>query len=61
MKKFYASKTIWFSTALAVLGAVQQFLPQLVGVISPSVYGYTLLAAGVISAVLRTVTTTAIK
>ena len=61
MKKFYASKTIWFSIALAVLGAVQQFLPMNVGVISPSVYGYTLLAVGVISAVLRTVTTTAIK
>ena len=61
MKKFYTSKTIWFSTALVILGAVQQFLPQLEGVIPPSLYGYSFFAVGVISAVLRTVTTTAIK
>ncbi len=61
MKKFYESKTIWFSTALVIFGAVQQFLPQLEGMISPSFYGYTIFAVGVVSAVLRTLTTTAIK
>jgi hypothetical protein len=61
MKKWYQSKTMGFSVVLAGAGAIQQFLPQVQSLLTAEAYGWTLLVAGVVSGVLRTVTTQALK
>jgi hypothetical protein len=53
------SKTVWFSTALTIFGALEAFLPQVQAVIGTH-YGAILSAVGVITGLLRFATTDAI-
>jgi len=54
--KCYKSKTMWFSVALVVFGALLEYLPYLQAVIDPKYYGIIFATVGVIVAVLRYVT-----
>jgi hypothetical protein len=51
------SKTMWFSLAMVVLGAVYDNFSYLQDIINPKYYGSILIAIGVICAVLRFYTT----
>lgn len=51
------SKTMWFSLAIAVFGAVETYYPYLQNVINPNYYGPIFMAIGIICAVLRVYTT----
>ncbi len=51
------SKTMWFSLALVVFGALEAGFPYLQNNIDPQYYGIILVAIGVITAVLRFITT----
>lgn len=53
------SKTIWFSAALTVFGAVEGFLPQMATVLG-SHYGAVISVVGVVTGLLRFATTDAI-
>jgi hypothetical protein len=55
------SKTMWFSFALVVLGALFDNFSYLQGVIDPRYYGILLVVIGVIVAVLRFLTTGPIR
>lgn len=54
------SKTLWFSTALTVFGALETFLPTIQNVLG-SHSGEILTAVGVVTALLRFATTKAIS
>jgi len=54
--KCYQSKTMWFSVALVIFGALLEYLPYLQSVIDPKYYGMIFAIVGVIVAVLRYVT-----
>ena len=54
--KCYKSKTMWFSVALVIFGALLEYLPYLQSVIDPKYYGIIFAIVGVIVAVLRYVT-----
>ena len=51
------SKTMWFSLALMIVGAVYENFSYLQNVIDPKYYGIILMSIGVICAVLRFITT----
>lgn len=51
------SKTMWFSAALFIFGAVEMYFPYLKDNIKAEYYGPVFMAIGVIVAVLRFVTT----
>ena len=51
------SRTMWFSFALVVVGALADTLPAIQAFINPQVYGYTLMGVGIICAILRFLTT----
>jgi hypothetical protein len=51
------SKTLWFSLALVVFGALMDNLQYLQDVIDPKYYGGIMIFVGIIVAVLRFVTT----
>lgn len=51
--KMYKSKTMWFSLALVIVGAVYDNFSYLQDVISPKYYGIILVSIGIICAVLR--------
>jgi len=51
------SKTMWFSLAIAVFGAVETYYPYLQNVVNPKYYGPIFMAIGIICAVLRVYTT----
>jgi len=51
------SKTIWFSLAMMVFGAVEMYFPYLRDNIQPQYYGPIFMAIGIICAVLRFATT----
>ena len=55
--KMYKSKTMWFSLAMLVFGAVEMYFPYLRDNIEPKYYGPIFMTIGVISAVLRFYTT----
>jgi len=55
------SRTMWFSFALVFLGALFDNLPTIQAFLDPKVYSYTLMAIGVIVAVLRYLTTTPLE
>ena len=55
--KMYKSKTMWFSLAMLVFGAVEMYFPYLRDNIDPKYYGPIFMAIGVICAVLRFYTT----
>lgn len=54
--KCYKSKTMWFSVALVVFGALMDNLPMLQNIIDPKYYGIIVTVIGVIVALLRYVT-----
>ena len=55
------SRTMWFSFALVVFGALEAGFPYLQSVIDPQYYGVILVTIGVIVAVLRFLTTGPLK
>lgn len=57
MKRMARSKTLWFSLALVVFGALMDNLQYLQSVIDPRYYGSIMIFVGLIVAVLRFVTT----
>ena len=54
--KCYQSKTMWFSVALVIFGALLEYLPYLQTVIDPRYYGIIFAVVGIIVALLRYVT-----
>jgi hypothetical protein len=57
MKKSYQSKTMWFSLLLVIFGAIFDNFSYLQSVISDKYYGILLVSIGIITAVLRYVST----
>ena len=57
MKRMVRSKTLWFSFALVVFGALMDNLQYLQSVIDPKYYGGLMIFVGIIVAALRFVTT----
>lgn len=51
------SRTMWFSLALVILGAVYDNFSYISNLIDPRLYGILLIGIGIIVAVLRFVTT----
>jgi hypothetical protein len=51
------SKTMWFSLALMVVGAVYENFSYLQNIIDPKYYGIILMSVGVVCAILRFYTT----
>lgn len=56
MKQMHKSKTLWFSFALVVFGALMDNLQYLQSVIDPKYYGGIMIFVGIIVATLRFVT-----
>jgi len=54
--KCYKSKTMWFSLALVVFGALLDYLPALQSIIDPKYYGVIFAVVGVTTAILRYIT-----
>jgi len=61
MKQMTKSKTMWFSLALVVFGALFDNFSYLQSVINDKYYGVILVSIGVIVAILRFVTTEPLK
>ena len=61
MKKMRQSKTMWFSLALVIFGAVEAGFPYLQNIIDQKYYGILLVGIGVVVAVLRFITTGPIR
>jgi len=57
MKQMHQSKTMWFSLALVIFGALFDNFSYLQAVIDPKYYGVLLVIIGLIVAVLRFLTT----
>jgi hypothetical protein len=57
MKRMSRSKTLWFSFALVVFGALMDNLQYLQSVIDQKYYGSIMIFVGIIVATLRFVTT----
>ena len=57
MKRMRHSKTMWFSLALVIFGALEAGFPYLQSVIDPRYYGVILVAIGIVVAILRFITT----
>jgi hypothetical protein len=54
--KPHKSKTLWFSFALVVFGALFDNFSTLQGLIDPKFYSFSLVAIGIIVAILRFLT-----
>ena len=54
------SRTMWFSLALVILGALYDNFSYIEQLIDPRLYGVLLICIGIIVAVLRFVTTTSL-
>jgi len=59
--KAHRSKTIWFSFALVIFGALFDNFSYVQNIIDPKYYGISFIAIGVIVAVLRFVTSKPIQ
>ena len=59
--KAHKSKTMWFSLALVVFGALFDNFSYLQNIIDPQYYGILLMAIGIIVAILRFITTKPIE
>lgn len=55
------SKTMWFSLALVVLGALFDMFPTLQAILDPRFYSISLVAIGLVVAVLRYLTNESIR
>ena len=51
------SKTMWFSLALMIVGAVYENFSYVQNIIDPKYYGVILISIGIVCAILRFVTT----
>ena len=51
------SKTMWFSLALMIVGAVYENFSYVQNIIDPKYYGTILISIGIVCAILRFVTT----
>lgn len=60
MKGAFKSKTIWFSVSLAVLGVLEMQAALVRDLVGEQNFGAVMLGVGIVSAVLRVVTTQAI-
>lgn len=56
MKRMRQSKTMWFSLALVVLGALFDLFPTLQAILDPKYYSISLVVIGVVVAILRAIT-----
>lgn len=56
MKKMRQSKTMWFSIALVVFGALEMYFPYIKDNIRPEYYGPIFMGIGVVVAILRFIT-----
>jgi len=61
MKRMRQSKTMWFSLALVIFGALEAGFPYLQNVIDAKYYGVILVFIGVVVAILRFITTGPIR
>lgn len=61
MKRMTRSKTLWFSLALVILGALMDNLSYLQDLIDQKYYGLIVVFIGIVVAVLRFVTSESIK
>jgi hypothetical protein len=61
MKRMRQSRTMWFSLALVIFGALFDNFSYLQSVINEKYYGILLVGIGVIVAILRFITTGPIK
>ena len=61
MKRMRQSKTMWFSLALVVLGALFDMFPTLQAILDPRFYSISLVAIGLVVAVLRYLTNESIR
>lgn len=61
MKPWYMSRTMWVQALIAVLGAVELYGQGLSALIGPKWLGATLLAVGVVNAVMRAITSEGIR
>ena len=61
MKKMRHSKTMWFSLALVIFGAILDNLPALQAQIDPKYYSFGLISIGVVVAILRYLTSEPIQ
>ena len=59
--KMHKSKTMWFSFALVIFGALFDNLSYVQNLIDPKYYGFILIGVGIIVAVLRFVTSKPIE
>jgi hypothetical protein len=57
MKQMVKSRTMWFSLALVIIGALYDNFSYLQDVISPKYYGTIFVGIGIICAILRFYTT----
>jgi len=53
MKKVHSSKTMWFSLALVIFGALYDNFSNLQNIISDKYYGLVLVLIGIVVAILR--------
>ena len=51
------SKTMWFSLALMIVGAVYENFSYVQNIVDPKYYGVLLISIGIVCAILRFVTT----
>ena len=61
MKRMTHSKTMWFSLALVIFGAIEAGFPYLETIIDAKYYGILLVTIGVIVAILRFITSGPIR
>jgi len=54
--KLHKSRTMWFSFALVILGALMDNFSYIQGLIDPKYYGVIFAIVGVITAILRYIT-----
>jgi len=53
MKRVHSSKTMWFSLALVIFGALYDNFSNLQNIISDKYYGLVLVLIGIVVAILR--------
>jgi hypothetical protein len=59
--KLHKSRTMWFSFALVILGALMDNFSYIQGLIDPKYYGFGYIIIGLIVAILRFITTKPIE
>jgi len=57
LRKALKSKTIWFSIILAIFGVLEASTQYLQDMIDPKFFGFVVIVIGMITAILRVVTT----